>query len=167
MILAVTGHRKIGGGYGDNPIARAVVARMGAELDRLQPTRVISGMALGVDQWLAWLAVRRGIPFVAAVPFTGQFMKWTSDHRAKYGRLLELCDTEVDTSIGHSCSRCRPSDWQTQTRHLYQVRNEWMVDHCNVLLAVWDGSSSGTGNCVRYAQKVGREIVRIDPGALK
>lgn len=167
MIVAGTGHRpqKLGG-YGPNPLARAISTRIGEELDRLRPERVISGMALGVDQWLAWLAVRRGIPFTAALPFTGQFTKWSQEQKEKYGQLLELCSAEVDTSLGHACDRCHRTDWRNQMRHLYQVRNEWMVDRCTVLIAVWDGSNSGTGNCVRYAENVGRPLVRINPREL-
>jgi uncharacterized phage-like protein YoqJ len=46
-----------------------------------------------------------------------------------------------------------------------QVRNEWMVDHCNDLLAVWDGSDGGTGNCVRYAQRIlePSKLHRVNP----
>jgi len=29
----------------------------------------------------------------------------------------------------------------------------------DMVAAFWDGSSSGTGNCVRYARKVGKKIV--------
>ena len=31
-----------------------------------------------------------------------------------------------------------------------QVRNEWMADHCDVLLALWNGTPGGTANCLRY-----------------
>lgn len=48
-----------------------------------------------------------------------------------------------------------------------QVRNEWMVDHCDLLVALWDGSSGGTGNCVRYARRVGRPTVNLWPGWIK
>lgn len=167
MILGITGHRphKLGSGVGWTPLRRAVVRRMAEEFDRLQPSRVIQGMALGVDRWAGWLAHRRSVPFTAAVPFTGQFMRWSPEQRQAYGQLLELAASEVDTSIGHSCSKCS-FHWQDQMRHLFQVRNEWIVDHCDVLLAVWDGSSGGTANCVAYAEKVGRETVRIDPKTL-
>lgn len=33
-----------------------------------------------------------------------------------------------------------------------QRRNAWMVDHCDFLLACWDGSPGGTGNCMAYAR---------------
>ena len=44
-----------------------------------------------------------------------------------------------------------------------QKRNEWMVDHCDILIAVWDGTSGGTANCVNYAQSVNKEKIFIDP----
>ena len=36
----------------------------------------------------------------------------------------------------------------------FQERNRQIVDSCDVLLAVWDGSSHGTRNTLAYARKV-------------
>ena len=44
-----------------------------------------------------------------------------------------------------------------------QKRNEYMVDLADRVIAVWDGSKGGTANCVKYAEKVGKEIIRIEP----
>lgn len=38
-----------------------------------------------------------------------------------------------------------------------------MVDLADMVIAVWDGSKGGTGNCVQYAQKKGKEFIRINP----
>lgn len=38
-----------------------------------------------------------------------------------------------------------------------------MVDLADKVIAVWDGSNGDTGNCVRYAEKCGKEIIRIVP----
>ena len=43
-------------------------------------------------------------------------------------------------------------------------RNRYMVDRAGVLLAVYTGTyRSGTGMTVRYACKMGRETIIIDP----
>jgi uncharacterized phage-like protein YoqJ len=42
--------------------------------------------------------------------------------------------------------------------HKMHVRNKWMVNKCNKVLALWDGSKGGTGNCVSYALSVDRPI---------
>ena len=44
-----------------------------------------------------------------------------------------------------------------------QTRNEWMVNHCDKLIAVWNGSDGGTGNCVNYAKSINKEIIYINP----
>jgi hypothetical protein len=42
-----------------------------------------------------------------------------------------------------------------------------MVDNSDLLIAVWDGSSGGTSNCVSYATIKGKQIIRIDPTLVK
>lgn len=44
-----------------------------------------------------------------------------------------------------------------------QIRNEYMVDNADVVIAVWDGSKGGTCNCVNYAKKIGKNIIQINP----
>lgn len=42
-----------------------------------------------------------------------------------------------------------------------------MVDHSDAVIAVWNGSKSGTGNTVRYAMSSGKKVLIIDPNKLK
>ncbi|MBR3438062.1 MAG: WYL domain-containing protein [Clostridia bacterium] len=42
------------------------------------------------------------------------------------------------------------------------LRNKWMVDHSNWLIAVYNGSAGGTKNTIEYAKKEGIEIHIID-----
>lgn len=42
-----------------------------------------------------------------------------------------------------------------------QKRNEWLVDRVDTLLAVWTGRPGGTANCVRYAERVGKPVIRV------
>lgn len=44
-----------------------------------------------------------------------------------------------------------------------QKRNEWMVDNCDILIAVWDKSPGGTKNCVDYAESKKKQIIYINP----
>lgn len=40
------------------------------------------------------------------------------------------------------------------------VRDQYMVDHCDVLLAIWDGNKSGgVWSTIRKAEKAGKKIV--------
>ena len=47
-------------------------------------------------------------------------------------------------------------------------RNRFLVEHASTLLAVYNGERrGGTAATMRYAQKMGREIVVIDPATLQ
>lgn len=41
------------------------------------------------------------------------------------------------------------------------VRNESMVNHADLVLALWKGEKSSTGNCVKYANDQGVEVVNL------
>lgn len=146
MIICGTGHRpnKLGG-YTVQAHDRLVkVARY--ELLRLQPTKVISGMALGWDQALAEAALLLAFPLVAAIPFEGQEKAWPQSSQDLFNEILEECSQLVYVSDpGYAA-------WKMQKR------NEWMVDQSHVVLALWDGSDGGTANCVRYANKMGKPV---------
>ncbi|MBQ8636648.1 MAG: hypothetical protein IJ423_01470 [Clostridia bacterium] len=43
----------------------------------------------------------------------------------------------------------------------YQVRNEWMVDRSNLVIAVFNGQKSGTKNTVNYGRRIGVRIMNV------
>ncbi len=127
---------------------RALGALAVEHLSANRPAKVISGMALGWDQAVAAACVALGIPFVAAVPFRGQENTWPAQARERYDRLLDAADEVTIVS-------------STEAADPMQVRNCWMVDRADAVLALWDGSWGGTFNCVTYARKVGRPITNL------
>lgn len=153
MIIAFTGHRpnKIGGFRLPNPTYLHICRQLDQVLCELKPTECISGMALGVDQYAASVCIKLGIPFTAAIPFLGQEKSWPPSSQAIYRKLLTKSAKQVIVSEGG------------YSAHKMQVRNEWMTDNCDILLAVWDGTTGGTANCVKYAEKIGKPIRIINP----
>lgn len=149
MIICGTGHRpdKLGG-YGTAAGVRLVNL---AEdwLEENKPDKVISGMALGWDYALAAAAFNLDIPFIAAVPFEGQEWRWPSESQRNFRVLLGVAERVVYV--------CEPgyAPWKMQKR------NEWMVDNSDQVLALWNGSSGGTANCIKYAEKVGKPIINL------
>lgn len=146
MIIAGTGHRpnKLGG-YSLNARTRLFNTAI-KSLEYLAPTKVISGMALGWDQALARAAIELGIPFIAAVPFVGQENIWPAASQREFHELCKAASEHVIVSPGgYSPAKM-------------QVRNEWMVDRADRILALWDGSSGGTKNCLDYAATTGKPV---------
>jgi uncharacterized phage-like protein YoqJ len=142
-IIAVSGHRpgKLGG-YGADVLQRAT--RLATKyLRALEPKQVITGMALGWDTACALAAIKLQIPFIAALPFKGQDARWTREQRAMYRLILDHSDEIVMVS-------------RLNTVEAFQTRNVWMADHCEEVLALWDGSPGGTAHMIRYATGPGR-----------
>lgn len=143
-MLAVTGHRpdKLGGYTADadarlREFARQVLPPL---LVATSNTHVISGMALGWDQAVAQACVDLKIPFTAAVPFPEQDSRWPEASRLRWAALCAQAREVVTVTETYSGANL-------------QRRNEWMVDHGTAVGALWNGTSGGTANCVRYAQR--------------
>jgi uncharacterized phage-like protein YoqJ len=76
---------------------------------------------------------------------------WPQKLRDVYKMLLEYSSERVIVSDGgYSAEKM-------------QIRNKYMVDNCDLLVAVWDGTNGGTANCVNYANSVKRDLIIIDP----
>lgn len=149
MILSCTGHRpdKLGG-YGiSHPITQFVERWMIDMLEKLRPDSAISGMAQGADQIFAKCCMGLGIPFIAAVPLRSQSAPWSPEAQSEYIWILERAKDVVVVS-----------DDDAPWFEAMQERNEYMVDNCDRMLVVWNGSPGGTANCVKYAKKVKRKL---------
>lgn len=153
MIISFTGHRldKIGPITLDNPKYKKIYLNTEKVLKELNPEKAISGMAVGYDQIAAVICIRLGIPLVAAIPFVGQENVWPEKAKKTYYNILEKCDEKHIVSEGGYAA------------YKLQARNEWMVNHSNIIIAAFDGSSGGTANCIKYAEKHNKQIINIYP----
>jgi uncharacterized phage-like protein YoqJ len=151
-ILAFTGHRpnKLGGYKLPNPTYMKVCQQIESIILELKPLKIISGMALGVDQWAAFIAIKLGVPFIAAVPFKKQESKWPIDSQRIFNQLIQKAEEVILVSPGE------------YSVHKMQIRNEWMVDNCDQLVAVWDGTAGGTANCINYAKSKNKNIIYVN-----
>ena len=152
MIVAFTGHRpeKLGGWNPLNPVVSRVRNSLHAALLKHKPLYTISGMALGTDQWAAEACIELGIPYIAAVPCDDMDRMWPAPARTRFKMIIDKAREVVVVSPGPY------QPWKMQRR------NEYMVDHCNLLIACHDGSPGGTKNCLEYAAQVGRDVELLD-----
>ena len=119
-------------------------------------TDFLSGMAQGVDLWCSQIILdlkkkNPALKLHCVLPCKGQESKWTASAQEHYYSILAQANEVV--YVG-----------QEYSRDCMLERNRWLVDRASILLAVYDGTyRSGTGMTVRYAQKLGREIIIIHP----
>jgi uncharacterized phage-like protein YoqJ len=150
VILSFTGHRpqKLGGYSAETSGKLTVFASK--SLEKLSPSKCIIGMAIGWDMAVARSCARMGIPFVAAVPFVGQEKRWPDGPKREYARLLRQAD---------SVEVIAPGGYEPFKMHL---RNHWMVNNSNKLVALWNGDrDGGTFRCVEYAKTQNRPIINL------
>lgn len=103
----------------------------------------ISGMARGVDIWAAEIVLRlrnegQNVKLICAGPYEGFERGWSHDWQQRYNAVLRSADLVRFICPGYS-------------RACFQIRNEWMVDHSALVIAVFNGQPSGTKNTIDYA----------------
>lgn len=153
--IAVTGHRpdKLFGGY-DYPNKKydKILTKTRLALFTLLPDVVYTGMALGFDQLVAQVCIDLKIPYVACIPFLGQESRWPRKSQEKWQYYVDNACEKVIVSDG------------AYTVEKMQIRNEYMVDHCDLLLACYNGDKTGgTYNCVEYAKMIKKDIFILKP----
>ena len=169
-----TGHRpqKFPWRYNESdPACVALKETLAGQISRLYETgytEFLTGMALGVDLWAAQIVLdlrrkKRGLGIFGLgrkndapklhciLPCEGQEDKWPRSSQERYRDILKQADSIVYVS--------REYDDQCMLR-----RNHVLVDFSSVVLAVYNGGyRSGTAETVRYARRLGREVIVIDP----
>lgn len=162
MKIACTGHRpnKLGNDYLYTSVLSQrimhdmmhIINLQAIDLERTyKDIAIISGMALGVDTMWAMVAKELGLKLIAAIPFENQYKIWPQSSKDVYFKLLEYAAEIVNVS------------GQKDYKAAYmQQRNIWMVDNCDLLVAVYNGDKSGgTYNCIEYAKSVNKPITYI------
>lgn len=155
MKIAITGHRpnKLNNDYDlTGPLIMNIKAKLSELIVRFQPDYMISGMALGIDTLWAELSFECNAKLIACIPDTAQPDRWPPKSQTRYYRILDKAYQVVNVS----------NSSVYHIAHL-QKRNEYMVDLCDLLIAVWDCSGGGTANCVNYCVSKEKDWIHLNP----
>lgn len=123
-------------------------------------TDFLSGMALGSDTWAAEavLNLRKKKPALklhCILPCKTQAEKWPVSEQERYQKILAQADSIFFTSRNYH-------------PNCMLERNRFMVEKAHLLLAVYNGQPhSGTAAAVRHAQRLGCDIIIINPISLQ
>ena len=147
-----TGHRPEKLTISEQEMAILLEQEIRRAIDR-QFTTYISGMAKGVDVVAAEivLRLREQVPqlkLICALPYPGFGLHWRDGWTERFQYVLERADL----------TRCISKEFSYAS---YQVRNEWMVRHSSLMIAVFNGERGGTRNTLDYAKKTGVPSVVI------
>lgn len=184
--IGVAGHRKL-----DDPAAiQAMVKKaIDAEVENLFPKesrqnverarragttaipyRVLSPLAEGADRVVVQAVLEYpGAHLDVVLPFTVEdYLEdfETEESKTEFRDLLARCRQPVflrTRSIRDD--RHDPGNQAELRRDAYIQVGQYVVDHCDVLIAVWDGQPArgrgGTVEIVKYAEEQNRPIIRV------
>lgn len=153
--LIVTGHRpsKLAPKpicYSDQ-ILKQLVRLCLAYFEVIEPKRVTSGMALGVDMAAAIAALKLGIELICAIPCEGQESRWPERSQKRYHQILRAAERK-----GGSVHLVTAGKYSVAKM---LKRDRWMVKRGNLVFTIYNGSNGGTGHTVAYAKKLKRPII--------
>ncbi|BCT30354.1 SLOG family protein [Bacillus velezensis] len=162
ITISLTGSRpsKLGGYDYYSPLNIAIANKLRDYLHSYlkagMRVHAISGMALGADTIFALVVLklkRQGydIALEAAIPCLNHPNVWPQASQEQWHKVVNQADKITYVSN------------LPYQPYLMQMRNRYMVDQCDELIAVWDGTTGGTYNCVQYAKQKGVKIVQINP----
>ncbi len=112
-----------------------------------------AGGALGFDTMAALCVLKlkkefSHIRLCIDVPHRGQEQRWSMENRKLYQEILLFAD-EVNILA------------ESYMRGCMHVRNRYMVDHSECVIAYVRKASGGSAYTVEYAEKKGVEVIRV------
>ncbi len=115
----------------------------------------ISGGAMGMDMFAAETVVelKKKYPEILlemVSPFDAQAAKWSPEYQGRHAALFSKAD--IVTATGHA-----------YTKSCMFVRNRYLVENADLLLAAYDGQPGGTEMTIRYARQMGIQVCCIKP----
>ena len=122
-------------------------------------TEFLSGMAPGVDMWAAQIILdlrekHPGLKLHCILPCAAQSAKWSAALQMQYRAILEQADSIIFVN-------------RADRKNCMLERDRFLVSYASVVLAAYNGERrGGTAATVRYARKLGRELIVIDPVSL-
>ena len=105
----------------------------------------LTGMAMGTDIWAAEIVLERkktnpDLHLICALPHPNFEKPRSMAEKMRFNKIIKNADLVKEIN-DHYFKAC------------YQVRNEWMVDHSDLIITVFNGQKSGTKNTIDYAKK--------------
>lgn len=113
-------------------------------------TTFITGMSPGVDIWAAEIILEKKattsrLKLICAIPHREYGKTKDYKYNISFKRIIGQADLvkEIFPVYNVFC---------------YRKRNEWMIEHSNRIIAVYNGSQDGTKEIINFASKNGLEI---------
>ncbi len=177
LVVAVTGHRDLLGE--DEPGLRRQIEAVLLHLANLHPftrLRLLCGLAEGADRLVAKVALdffakhQRGDELVACLPMERSLYETdfeTAESKREFEELLHRAQAVISLPLVKGSNRASVEKPGPERDLQYAALGSYLVKHCQVLLALWDGEATalmgGTSSVVDLQLGTLRGDLGFDP----
>lgn len=132
-----------------------------------------TGGALGFDTIVAKSLIKfrkekyTDIEDIVCVPFKEQYKNWSKEQANEWLYIVNnsFKSLAVDKIDDYKCNEVPVGKYHP---YKMELRNRYMVDNCDILVACWDGEEKGgTWNCIKYALDNDKRVLIINPHTLE
>lgn len=144
MKLLISGHRRqklYDNGYDRQWIENSIYQILWNIKDLYLPFIGYVGMADGVDLIFCKVCNELKLPYIACIPFDGQ-----DDYMLS-----------IDKTVR--------KEYISNAKEVKEVKNSWMVEHCDTAIIVFDGNKGGTANVFQQLVETKKNFYWINPVA--
>jgi len=162
FVIGVAGHRTLP--FEDMPKLTAEIEAFYRDMmKKHSETIVLSPLAEGADSLCAKLALDEGLRLIVPLPMNALDYRqgFTGAAEAEFDCLLSLAD-RVFVAPPEETVPAKP-----QRGFYYRQAGIYVVNHCDILLAIWDGierdttDGAGTWETIKLARGIGKPIHRV------
>jgi hypothetical protein len=160
LVFGVTGHRDLRAQ--DLARLRSIVGDIFAEFRTSYasgPIVLLSSLAEGADRLVAQVGLEQGVKLIVPLPMKQEEYQTdfkTQESRAEFTRLLSQADS-VFVSPGDPDEGPAEPEAEGSRSRLYAKAGHYILQHCHILIALWDGDpaekTGGTSQMVRQKRE--------------
>ncbi|OEJ49514.1 hypothetical protein [Streptomyces agglomeratus] len=153
--IGITGHQ----GLPEDAISFATGKIREIFAQAASPLIGYGSLAEGADQLFARELLAAGGTLHVVIPASDYEGTFSESDKSTYFDLLD-----------HAATVTR-LPYPAPSEEAYDAAGQWVVSHCDVLIAVWDGEPSrglgGTADAVAHARKLGRTVHVVWPAGVR
>lgn len=164
LLIGVTGHRDIPPEDipGLKDLVRTIIDQIKSEYPTT-PLMLMSALADGADRLAAEVALDAGVALIASLPMNQEIYEqdFSADSINQFQKLLKHAAFTYELPIENKNSKKSVNVGDTARDFQYLAVGRFIVKHCQVLIALWDGVTDGpTGGT---SQVVRMQLEGVDP----
>lgn len=154
--IGISGHRDILRYFNNCNYEEALnilIKYFESKIIKYNPDKLISGMALGVDEAFAFTAIKLNLKLKLCIPHNIEFHKKSENSAKYYDYILNYKNLEIEEVSKYYKNKIY--------KYATFARNQSIIDNSDLILIFKRFESTGTNHCLNLCKKQSKNILMI------